>query len=170
LSEIIVRRVRADDWELVRDLRLRALRDAPAAFESRYEDEQHRPEAGWREWLERSSGVSAVASLDGQAAGLVGGYIEDASYVELVSMWVVPAARGHGVGRALVEEVVRWAREQSVNQVRLWVTRGNDTAERLYHRHGFVRTGEVQSLPAGHPGIEEIGMRLSLAEAHQARI
>jgi GNAT superfamily N-acetyltransferase len=169
LSEITVRRVGPDDWELVRDLRLRALRDTPAAFESRYEDEQHRPEAGWREWLERPTGISAVASLDGQAAGLVGGFIEEAGHVELVSMWVVPTVRGHGVGRALVEEVVRWAREQDVNEVRLWVTRGNDVAERLYSRHGFVRTGEVQPLPPKHPCAEEIGMRLLLTGAHQTR-
>ena len=162
MSEISVRRVGPADWQVVRDLRLRALRDAPAAFESRYEDEHGRPEAQWREWLDRPTGVSVVASLDGEAAGLAGGYVEDAGHAELVSMWVAPQARGHGVGAALVDEVIRWAAEQAVHEVRLWVTRGNDGAERLYTRLGFVRTGQVQPLPPGHPCADEVGMSRQL--------
>lgn len=169
LNEISVRRVAPDDWEVVRDLRLRALRDAPTAFVSTYEGEQGRPEAAWRERLDQPTGVTVVASLNAEPVGLAAGFIEDEGHVELVSMWVTPAARGHGLGGALVVEVVRWATEQDVNEVRLWVTRGNDMAERLYSRHGFVRTGEVQSLPPKHPCADEIGMRLALTGAHQAR-
>ena len=84
-------------------------------------------------------------------------------------MWVVPSARGSGVADALVDEVVRWARVQAAQEVRLWVTRGNDVAERLYSRHGFVRSGQVQPLPPSHPCVDEIGMRLALSDDHQAR-
>lgn len=163
LPEITVRRVGPQDWKVLRELRLSALIDAPAAFESTYEGEQGRPEEQWRQWLTRPTGTMVVAWLDGEPAGLAGGYVEAAGHVELVSMWVRPEARGQGVGSALVDEVVQWARERDVPDVRLWVTRGNDVAEQLYARHGFVRTGTVQSLPPGHPGVEEIGMRLSLS-------
>jgi len=161
-SRISVRRVGPEDWDVVRDLRLRALQDAPTAFESTYAGEKDRPEPEWRAWLVRPTGTTVVATLDGRSAGLAGGYVEEAGHVELVSMWVTPAARGSGVADALVDEVVRWARGQAAPEIRLWVTRGNEVAERLYSRHGFVRTGVVQPLPPNHPGVEEIGMRLAL--------
>ena len=139
---VSIRRVGPEDWEVVRDLRLRALRDAPAAFESTYEGEQGRSEEEWRAWLTRPTGVTVVATLNGQPAGLAGGYVEEAGHVELVSMWVTPSARGSGIADALVADVVHWARMQDAREVRLWVTRGNDVAERLYSRHGFVRSGQ----------------------------
>jgi GNAT superfamily N-acetyltransferase len=166
---VSVRQVGPADWAVVRDLRLRALVDAPAAFESTYEGEQGRSEEEWRAWLTRPTGVTVVASLNGQPAGLAGGYVEEAGHVELISMWVVPSARGSGVADALVGEVVRWARVQAAKEVRLWVTRGNDVAERLYSRHGFVRSGQVQPLPPSHSCVDEIGMRLALSDDHQAR-
>ncbi len=161
---VSVRQVGPVDWAVVRDLRLRALQDAPAAFESTYEGERGRSEDEWRAWLNRPTGVTVVASLNGQPAGLAGGYVEEAGHVELVSMWVAPFARGSGVAGALVDEVVNWARLQAAPEVRLWVTRGNDVAERLYSRHGFVRSGQVQPLPPGHPCVDEIGMRLALSD------
>jgi GNAT superfamily N-acetyltransferase len=166
---VSIRRVGPEDWEVVRDLRLRALRDAPAAFESTYEGEQGRSEKEWRAWLTRPTGVTVVATLNGQPAGLAGGYVDEAGHVELVSMWVTPSARGSGLADALVAEVVHWARMRDVHEVRLWVTRGNDVAERLYSRHGFVRSGQAQPLPPAHPCVDEIGMRLVLSDDHQTR-
>ena len=72
------------------------------------------------------------------------------------------------MGDALVDEVLCWACEQGVSEARLWVTRGNEVAERLYVRHGFDRNGEVQPLPS-NPCVDEIGMRIVLADSHLAR-
>ena len=56
-------------------------------------------------------------------------------------MWVDPAARGSGIGRALVEEIVRWARSDGSPVLRLRVTQSNDAAVRLYTRAGFSDEG-----------------------------
>jgi ribosomal protein S18 acetylase RimI-like enzyme len=59
----------------------------------------------------------------------------------LTSLWVDPRFRGRGVGTALIDAVVDWARHRDLSQVLLWVTEGNQHAEALYLRNGFVRTG-----------------------------
>lgn len=56
---------------------------------------------------------------------------------------------------------VAWAKDHHAASVHLWVTRGNDVAEWVYARHGFVRTGELQPLP-WDACVDEIGMRRDL--------
>ena len=50
---VLVRATVVDDWQVLRDIRLEALRDAPAAFGSTYERESGRGEARWRDWIAR---------------------------------------------------------------------------------------------------------------------
>jgi ribosomal protein S18 acetylase RimI-like enzyme len=65
----------------------------------------------------------------------------------VISMWVEPSARGRGIGRALLDAVVEWAKERDPSRaIRLSVTDGNDAARRLYERYGFVDTGVTEPL------------------------
>ena len=75
--------------------------------------------------------------------------------IELVSMWTSPVGRGQGLGAKLVNKVIEWADGDAVE---LWVTHGNDNAQRLYARHGFAVTGEVAPLPSD-PCKDELRMR-----------
>ena len=150
---IVVRRMRADEWERYRAVRLAALLDAPSAFGSSYGAEADRPDA---EWMARAdSGArgderATFFAIDDESGdevvvGLVGGYVEVDGSVDLVSMWTSPAARRQSVGRLLVRAVVEWAGDRPLS---LWVTRGNDAAHGLYTAMGFVESGEHQPLPS----------------------
>jgi len=139
-----------DDWATFRDLRSAALSEAPYAFGSTLDDEHRLREPDWRAKL--ASRAQFVARDPG-ALGTVGAY-RDGDTIDLISMWVEPVARGRGIGAALVARVIAHARQLGCRQVRLWVTEGNDTAERLYTRCGFVRTGAVQPRRAGEPICE----------------
>lgn len=72
----------------------------------------------------------------------------------LTALWVDPAFRTRGVGTALVEVVVEWAKSQGYSQVLLWVTEANQNAQRLYQRHGFVLTGRVIEVRPREPSVE----------------
>lgn len=160
---ILVREVTADDWELMRDVRLAALSDTPYAFASTYAREATFTQGEWRglisEWpvtfFARQEPDNAVpAGL--VPAGLAGVYVEDGA-ADLVAMWVRPAARGRGVGEALVEAADAWAEAHDFGSLSLWVTESNGPARRLYERCGFSPTGESQPLPSD-PALTEIRM------------
>jgi GNAT superfamily N-acetyltransferase len=166
---VLVRETVLADWPALRDIRLEALRDHPAAFASTYAGEAARDEAYWHG---RSSGGGLfLAWLPGrpgqdpaEPAGLAGGYQADPVTVELISMYVRPAARGWAVGEALVAAVTGWAAARQATSVHLWVTEVNAPALALYQRCGFTLTGERQPLPSD-PGLNEVAMIRPLPHA-----
>lgn len=164
----VTRRVVPADWQAWKDVRRRALGDSPGAFARTWVEEGSYPDQVWIDrTLASSAGSEAAAfvATDDTAdfGGMVAAYSADSvdGSVELVSMWVDPARRGHGVGEALVKNVVDWAAASGFDTVNLWVVRDNDGARRLYERCGFNPTGEAAPLPAD-PSVEEIRMTLVL--------
>jgi GNAT superfamily N-acetyltransferase len=124
----------------------------------------------WRERAERGAlgadNVTFVAERDGRWLGIATGLARDPGAPddprpELVAMFVAPEARGRGVGTALVDAVVGWARERKAGGLTLWVTATNRAAVSLYARCGFRRTGEKRPLDHS-PTLETIRMVLDL--------
>jgi ribosomal protein S18 acetylase RimI-like enzyme len=155
---VLVREITADDWELMRDVRLSALAEAPDAFGSTYAREVAFGEPQWRGRISERS-VTFFAHVDPDVpapAGLAGVYVEDGT-ADLVSMWVRPSARGHRVGESLVEAAARWAAARDFAVLFLWVTESNTAARRLYERCEFTPTGEHMPLPS-NPALTEIRM------------
>jgi GNAT superfamily N-acetyltransferase len=144
----VIRRVEPDDWELLRDVRLRALREAPGAFLSTHTQESAFPVSTWQERASQANGASFVALHDGTAEGLATGiFAADPETVVLVGMWVAPALRGTGVARDLVASVVEWARARGSERVILSVEGDNERAARLYERCGFTEMHAPPDLP-----------------------
>jgi len=103
-----------------------------------------------------------AAERDGQLLGIAGGLPNEAhETAALISMWVSPEARGEGLGEQLVNAVIDWARETGHARLKLWVTVGNGSAERLYQRCGFIDTGEIEPIDNGS-GLSEKSMELDL--------
>ena len=82
---------------------------------------------GETEGRRRALGCVALARLSG--------------YGEVKSLWVDPAARGRGVGAALMTVVERRARAEGVPVLRLETGDDLYEAHRLYRRHGFSDRG-----------------------------
>ena len=153
-----VRPLRSDEAKLLKDVRLRALADAPHAFAHGHAEISAKPDTYWEEMtrgLTKPGGhVMLVAEDGGVPIGMAFGVMprlrpEDrVDAPHLGGMWVDPAARGRGVGRALTEAVLDWARERGCRAIALWVTDGNAAAIALYERMGFTRTGKTDRLPS----------------------
>lgn len=165
MAVVLIREIGPDDWAALRDIRLAALRETPYAFSSAYAHEAPFTEEQWRARTQVSGhGVMYFAHLapagHNDAAGPAGmaGLFEQDGTADLVSMWVSPSARGHGVGEALVEAIAAEAKSRGYGTVHLWVTESNAPARRLYDRCGFTPTGEHQPLPSA-PASTEIRMR-----------
>ncbi len=163
---IVLEQVSAQNLEKFKQVRLRALQDSPRAFGSTYAQEaQFKPE----EWAARAArwngerGIGYLAIDDGVACGIAGGLLhaDDDTRADLVSMWIAPTHRQHGVGRMLVEAVIDWARRRGVLTLRLTVVATNDSAIRFYHSLGFSMTGRTEPYP-NDPALLELEMQRQL--------
>jgi ribosomal protein S18 acetylase RimI-like enzyme len=159
-----VRQARAGDWEELRELRLRALADAPDAFASTRGQEAAFAEEVWRRRAEGGPGsASFIASQDGTDTGMAAIFVEPnvPGRAHLVGMWVDPRHRRRGVASALIDQALRWAGERRAREMVLWVADHNTAARELYRRLGFRPTGERQPLPS-NPALTESLLRLPL--------
>lgn len=145
----MIRQLEADDWQLLRDVRLRALTSDPDAFLTTHAEAAQSTEELWRTRAAvRVDGAAFVLDHDGRGEGLVSCFVaDDPSTVFLVGMWVAPAWRGTGVARGLVERVVDWARAHGAERVCLSVEPHNVRAARLYEKCRFVETSDPPKLP-----------------------
>jgi GNAT superfamily N-acetyltransferase len=151
-----VERLDGDDWVAFREIRLRSLIDSPDAFGSTYGEESSQVEHAWRDWAAgrwRGGDAAVFAYRDEQGAmtGTATGaeYETEPGAAYLYAMWVAPDARGAGVGRALVEAVVDWARGRGCERLVLRVTETNEVARRFYAACGFAETDVREPLREG---------------------
>jgi RimJ/RimL family protein N-acetyltransferase len=151
-----IRPVRPGEGGKLRELRLRALADAPDAFSATYEGDAARPP----EWWERQDVV--IAERDGRWLGMVGRFVDpDLPAVAILwGTWVDPSARGSGAGRALLAAALEAVRDAGLRRAELTVADGARGAERLYAAAGLRRTGHAYPM-AGRPHITEHVMAIA---------
>jgi ribosomal protein S18 acetylase RimI-like enzyme len=144
MAEIEIRAVRPEEWRGLRDVRLRALADAPDAFGETLAEAHARPDASWRRWIQRGWGRGPQTTLvadDGTTTlrGIVVGVLErdEPGLAHLYAMWVDPAVRRDGVGTRLIDAVTTWARDNGASTLRLGVAASNEGAVTMYRRCGF---------------------------------
>lgn len=70
--------------------------------------------------------------------------------LELISMYVLPEYWNLGAGSLLIDEVLKYAVNNSYLEVGLWVLDGNNQAIRFYEKKGFIGNGDtIQSMIGG---------------------
>lgn len=169
---IVVRRLRAAEWRLLRDIRLRGLAEVPEAFGQSLADAEARPDEEWRAAARQAATgdrrawfVAERMGRGGRPAGAVGiisGRRRPPDTVMVFSMWVDPAERRAGVGRQLIAAVDGWAASWGGTTTVLWVFASNEPAIRFYGRIGFETVREGPDAEAGTP-YGAVAMRRPIA-------
>ena len=78
-------------------------------------------------------GSASVDIADAPSAGNMARAVPTAEFgVSVVDGW-----RGHGIGRALIEHLERWAADHGIERMILTVSEANEGAIRLYHSMGY---------------------------------
>jgi GNAT superfamily N-acetyltransferase len=148
-----VKQLGSGDLPAAAALRRQALEGHPRAFSSSWdEDRLSSPETAATLIADPSASVILGAFEAGALMGMVGlartAGAKRRHKAIVWGMYVVPSARGRGLGRALVKAAVAAARTwPGVEQVHLSVTDAAPEARRLYEQLGFQAWGrEVRAV------------------------
>lgn len=99
----------------------------------------------------------------GHAAGCVGVKGLSDTECEIKRLYVLPEARGAGLGRALVRAAIDQARGMGYSEMLLIaVVRTTQSAQRLYRELGFEVTPQFREAPLGYDPSGFLFMRRSL--------
>ena len=143
----MLRELRRDDWPAVRAIYEQGIAGGQATFETEA--------PAWAAW-DRSHLHShrLVAVHEGEVVGwaalapvsercVYGGVVED-------SVYVADSAQGRGVGRALLEELVRRAESDGVWTIQAGIFPENESSIALHERCGFRVVGTRERIGKHH--------------------
>jgi len=161
---IQIRPILPHQWQLHKNVRLAALAEAPYAFSTTLESAQARSDSDWGALTDRyarnENSITYFAFQGEQPCGMAACVRQD-DQAEMLAVWVDPAFRRMGIGRALIDYAVDWAASQGVTTLKVGVFDDNLGARALYTAAGFQDLGEPcpSCSTPGHPG-RQLSMHL----------
>ena len=165
--QLEIRRITDQDGPVLRSIRLAALRTDPNAFGSTYADQASYPASRWQAMaVDAAHGADSclvLAFRGGQPAGMVRSVRDPRRprVFGVYSVWVAPAARRAGVGRALMDAIEEWVRTAGGSSLELTVMEDGDAAQALYEASGYRFDGRREREIGARAA--ELGMSKSLS-------
>ncbi|WP_374928559.1 GNAT family N-acetyltransferase [Kytococcus sedentarius] len=157
MTDITVRELAADEWEIFKTLRLRALQEDPEAFVASYEEESQHADEVWQERMSQATRIGAKQGSDWVALASVGDEDTrgDDDLGEVYGIWVTPSLRGEGVARRLMEHAEQVGRNAGYSHLAYWVNTDNGRAVAFASSIGYRPTeGRRDVVVEGQPEVE----------------
>jgi GNAT superfamily N-acetyltransferase/DNA-binding transcriptional regulator YhcF (GntR family) len=138
--------------------------DAKWCFEQYFAELNERFENGFNPALSISAdaqeltppaGILLIARLGDRPVGCGALKLHPNAPAELKRMWIVPDARGLGLGRRLLRELERFAREAGAVVIRLETNDALKEAILLYRRSGYVEVDAFNDEPYARHWFEK---------------
>jgi DNA-binding MarR family transcriptional regulator/GNAT superfamily N-acetyltransferase len=133
-----------------------ALYQAEYGYDERFEALVARVVADFIEHLDPARERCWIAERNGETVGSVFVVAKSKHVAKLRLLLVEPSARGLGIGKRLVDEVVQFARGAGYRKVVLWTQSELTAARRIYHAAGFRRVREESHRSFGTPAVAEV--------------
>jgi GNAT superfamily N-acetyltransferase len=158
-SHTAIRDATSDDWPQIWPF----LHAIVAARETYAYDPAMTEDEARAMWMVGPPARTIVAVSDGAVVGTANMYANrpgPGAHVASASFMVDPAHHGHGIGRALGEEVIDWARREGFRAIQFnAVVETNERAVRLWRSLGFEVIGTVPEAFA-HPQHGYVGLHV----------
>jgi ribosomal protein S18 acetylase RimI-like enzyme len=150
-SDVLIRRAASRDFAELGELGAALMRTHYAFDPLRFLEPGNSDSGGYARFLssqlDEDGVVVLVAERQRRVVGYVYGAIEPLSWKDLRDecgfihdLVVGEAARGGGIGEALLDAAIEWLREQGMPRVVLGTAAQNERARRLFERRGFRPT------------------------------
>lgn len=146
--QVSYRKLKSNEAQEFRRVRLECLKSFPESFGTLYEDEAGKPKLYFEENIEQDSadifffGAFSGDYLIGIAGFVRGNRTKTRHRGELVSMYVDPEFHGQKVGENLLRALIKAVFDlQGIESIELTVVADNSSAVRLYERIGFETFG-----------------------------
>jgi RimJ/RimL family protein N-acetyltransferase len=166
---LLIRRLTSSDLERYREIRLEALRIAPQAFGSDYEESKNRTLEQISHFItDEPDHFMLGAYEERKLIGIVSltrcAGIKMRHKAEVNQMYVTPDARGQGVSRQMMHTLIEMAKQlPGLEALNLTVVVPNIEAGALYDSLGFIGYGlEPRSSKIGDDYFDETLMQLQL--------
>jgi GNAT superfamily N-acetyltransferase len=101
------------------------------------------------------TGLFLVARLRADPVGCGGLVLHGAEPAEIKRMWVAPAVRGVGLGRRILSELERLARDSGARATRLDTNRNLTEAIAMYRSSGYEEIPDFNGEPYAHHWFEK---------------
>jgi ribosomal protein S18 acetylase RimI-like enzyme len=149
LPDLKLRHLVPDEWQVLRDVRLNALRESPQSFLAEYVQEEKCGQECWQAEFDRGHWI--VGELDGKPICLTGVTQKpdapaDQRYLEYV--WVAPDFRGRGAAFDMLTDIIGELKDSGVRTIFLWTLDDDNPARLLYKRLDFITANQRQKVGA----------------------
>jgi RimJ/RimL family protein N-acetyltransferase len=136
----------SDNWQLLKDMRLKALQTDPLAFGRTYEEESQLSDEDWKDKLTDPDSEWFFSKKDGKYIAMAGVIFAKRKIIqhraEINGVFVEPAYRRQGIGEDLVRCILAKLKANSKTaKVELNVRAPQESAIKMYEKLGFRTIG-----------------------------